>query len=84
MKAAAERSGFAPVKNAEVYGSLAAASFVYRFHFLLGPGAGRRSGRLRGVRSGRRPGAVHARQERRDVPGVKNDNDVCIFRLPLL
>ena len=38
MKAAAERSGFAPVKNAEVYGSLAAASFVYRFHFLLGPG----------------------------------------------
>ncbi len=31
MKAAAERSGFAPVKNAEVYGSLAAASFVFNF-----------------------------------------------------
>ena len=32
MKAAAERSGFAPVKNAEVYGSLAAASFVCKPH----------------------------------------------------
>lgn len=34
MKAAAERSGFAPVKNAEVYGSLAAASFVFNFSSL--------------------------------------------------
>ena len=54
MKAAAERSGFAPVKNAEVYGSLAAASFVFRYRFLLRPGAGRRPARSRGVRSGRR------------------------------
>ena len=34
MKAAAERSGFAPVKNAEVYGSLAAASFVFNLFFV--------------------------------------------------
>ena len=34
MKAAAERSGFAPVKNAEVYGSLAAASFVFKLFFV--------------------------------------------------
>ena len=40
MKAAAERSGFAPVKNAEVYGSLAAASFVFILLScaMLGPG----------------------------------------------
>ena len=35
MKAAAERSGFTSVKNAEVYGSLAAASFVFNFVFDL-------------------------------------------------
>ncbi len=59
MKAAAERSGFAPVKNAEVYGSLAAASFVFNLvqtvMNIFDPGRGdwkiypgREAGRIRG------------------------------------